>query len=634
MDCQTYGFIKVATAIPSLKIADCAYNAEKIAELIATAEKQHVKLIAFPELSLTAYTCGDLFFQKKLLENATDALQYLLHQTKDMNIVSVVGMPIQHLGQLYNVAIIFGQGKIYGIVPKINLPNYQEFYEKRWFDTGNNIPQNSHTTICQQTVQITTQHIFEIDSYNIGIEICEDLWVANPPSSTLAINGAEIIINLSASNELVGKHTYRQELIKQQSAKCHIGYLYASAGFGESTTDLVFGGNAIIAENGSIIAESKRFSYQPQLIVSEIDIELLRSERMKDTNFANDRDSNYTIKHLAQTNHTATTNVQLTRPIDPYPFIPTAQKKDETYQEIYNIQAMGLAQRWQHTQAKNLIIGISGGLDSTLALLVCTKAADALGYDRKSVIGVTMPGFGTTDRTYQNALTLMQSLGISTREISIKDATLQHFKDIEHDPSTQDITYENAQARERTKILMNLANKEWGLVIGTGDLSEIAMGWSTYNGDHMSMYAVNSGVPKTLIKHLVAWIAETHDPKTKAVLLDIVDTPVSPELLPAQADGKIAQKTEHIIGPYELHDFFLYYFVRFGFSSDKIAFLTQQAFKEKYSPKEIEKWLNLFTRRFFNQQFKRSCMPDGIKIGSINLSPRGNWRMPSDAIAF
>lgn len=635
MDCSKYGFVKVAAAIPNIKVADCQHNAKKIIELIEIAEKQSAEIICFPELSLTGYTCGDLFFQKQLLDQAQYALQQILDSTQQTHTTVIVGMPLQYLGQLYNVAVILGEGKIYGIVPKINVPNNHEFYEKRWFVSGRHIPKHSTTTICNQSVEITTHTIFEINDYRIAVEICEDLWVAIPPSSKLAINGAEIICNLSASNEVVAKHTYRKELIKHQSAKCRVAYLYSSCGFGESTTDLVFGGNAIIADNGNIIAQGKRFSYNQQLIVSEIDIEQIRSERIQDTNFANDRiDSNpYQIKKI-ETTHRSHTPLSLTRSIRPHPFIPTAKHRAETCQEICSIQAIGLAKRWQHTKANHLIIGISGGLDSTLALLVCVRAADELGYERKRIIGVTMPGFGTTDRTYHNALSLMQTLGVSSREISIKPATLQHFEDIGHDPTLLDLTYENAQARERTQILMDLANKEWGLVVGTGDLSEIAMGWSTYNGDHISMYAVNSGVPKTLIKYLVEWMADTFDQDTKNILHDVIDTPVSPELLPANSDGKIAQKTEHIIGPYELHDFFLYYFVRFGFTTSKISFLAQNAFKDKYTKSTIDKWLELFIKRFFNQQFKRSCMPDGPKVGSINLSPRGDWRMPSDATSF
>ncbi len=441
-----------------------------------------------------------------------------------------------------------------------------------------------------------------------------------------------MIFNLSASNELTGKHAYRRQLIEQQSARCNAGYVYASAGHGESTTDTVFSGNGMIAENGKIIASSERFSYEPQLVVSEIDIERLQAERIRSGNFHCDKSERIYRKIKIEDAHFV--NFELKRTFDKHPFVPPLSYRNESCNEIFSIQMGGLAKRWQHTQAETLVLGISGGLDSTLALLVCVKTADKLGYDRKRIVGITMPGFGTTDRTYTNAVNLMKALGITSREISIKDACIQHFKDINHNPNQHDVTYENTQARERTQILMDIANQQNGLVIGTGDLSELALGWATYNGDHMSMYAVNSGVPKTLVRYLVGWAAQQLDEKSKNILKDVLDTPVSPELLPADENGHIAQKTEDLVGPYELHDFFLYYFVRFGFSPEKILFLAQHAFAGLYTAEIVEKWLKVFIRRFFAQQFKRSCMPDGPKVGSINLSPRGDWRMPSDAIAF
>ncbi|HNX88955.1 MAG TPA: NAD(+) synthase, partial [Paludibacteraceae bacterium] len=473
-------------------------------------------------------------------------------------------------------------------------------------------------------------------NFTFGIEICEDLWMPIPPSSHLAIQGAEVLFNLSASNELIAKNIYRQQLVEQQSARCIAGYVYTSAGHGESTTDLVFSGNTLIAENGKVLAKGERFSFEPQLTITEIDIERLRADRMHNNNFFNEKEENayFEIDCTDNLSKPGDINFKLTRKVDQHPFVPPMSVRDESCSEIFAIQVGGIAKRWQHTHAENLIIGISGGLDSTLALLVCVKTADKLGYDRKRIMGVTMPGFGTTDRTYNNALELMKSLGITMKEISIKEACLLHFRDIGHDPKVHDVTYENVQARERTQILMDLSNKYNGLVVGTGDLSESALGWSTYNGDHMSMYAVNSGVPKTLVRYMVGWAAHQLDDHSEKILTDILDTPVSPELLPFDENGEIAQKTEDIVGPYELHDFFLYYFVRFGFTPEKILFLAKTAFEGKYPDDFIEKWLKVFLKRFFQQQFKRSCIPDGPKVGSINLSPRGDWRMPSDAVAF
>ena len=635
-----HGFIKVAAAIPELRVADCAFNASKIKELIVKAAEEGVEIVCFPELSITSYTCGDLFFQKKLLDDAENALQKLLNETSYLDLICIIGMPVRSYNQLFNAAVVFHKGIIIGVVPKINLPNSNEFYEKRWF-SGALDSQSTSVILAGNNVALTHQILFRTSNYTFGIEICEDLWTPVPPSSGLTTQGAEIIFNLSASNELVGKHRYRKQLIEQQSARCLCGYVYASAGHGESTTDLVFSGNAMIAENGKLLAESERFSFESQLIISEIDVERLQAERLRNKNFFQ-KTSDYHFREIDIQNDSEEGDMvrmhlnpfKLTRKIDPHPFVPPISVRDESCHEIFSIQVGGLAKRWQHTRIDKLVIGVSGGLDSTLALLVCVKTADKLGYDRKRILGITMPGFGTTGRTYNNALELMKSLGISILEIDIKEACLQHFRDIGHDSKVHDVTYENVQARERTQILMDLANMHNGMVVGTGDLSEMALGWSTYNGDHMSMYGVNSGVPKTLVRYLVDWAAQDLDENTAKILHDVLDTPVSPELLPGDENGEIRQKTEDIIGPYELHDFFLYYFVRFGFTPEKIHFLAVIAFNEKYTDEVINKWLKLFLKRFFQQQFKRSCVPDGPKVGSINLSPRGDWRMPSDACQF
>ena len=630
-----FGFVRVAAAIPELRVADCAFNALKINELIVNAAAQNVEIICFPELCITAYTCADLFFQKQLLDDAEKALEKLVKETAELNILSIVGMPVRKNNQLFNAAVVFGRGEILGVIPKINLPNNNEFYEKRWFASGKTVSAG-YIQLAGQETNFGTKYYFHTTDFTFGIEVCEDLWMPVPPSSYLAIQGAEILFNLSASNELIAKHIYRQQLVEQQSARCIAGYVYTSAGHGESTTDLVFSGNTIIVENGKVLAKGERFSFEPQLTISEIDVERLRADRMRNSNFFNEREEDAYFEIDCRKNDPAPENpdFKLNRKIDQHPFVPPVSVRDESCHEIFSIQVAGLAKRWQHTHLDKLVIGISGGLDSTLALLVCVKTADKLGYDRKRILGVTMPGFGTTDRTYNNAIELMKALGITLMEINIKEACLQHFKDIGHDPSIHDVTYENVQARERTQILMDLANKHNGMVVGTGDLSEMALGWSTYNGDHMSMYGVNSGVPKTLVRYLVDWASGQLDEKSAAILQDVLHTPVSPELLPGDEKGEIRQKTEDIVGPYELHDFFLYYFVRFGFTPEKIHFLAKNAFSEKYSDETLDKWLKLFLKRFFQQQFKRSCTPDGPKVGSINLSPRGDWRMPSDAVSF
>ena len=629
---MNYGFIKVAAAIPQVKVADCTFNASQIIDMVKDAASKQVQLIAFPELCITGYTCGDLFQQQLLIEEAEKALQHIINETSELNITSIVGIPVAVGATLINAAVVIRGKVIMGIVPKTYIPNYKEFYEKRWFTSATEITEEG-TILCSQWVDINPKLLFNLNGSKFGIEICEDLWAPVPPSSILATQGADIIVNLSASNELIGKHKYLQSLIAQQSARCISGYIYSSAGFGESTTDVVFAGNAMIYENGSLLAEAKRFCMQQQLVISEIDIERLRTEKKINTSFAACASIFREEKgNEIDTEQELPKEFTLTRTVEPLPFVPSGNALNERCEEIFEIQVSGLAKRLVHTHAQTAVVGISGGLDSTLALLVCVKTFDKLGFDRKGILGITMPGFGTTDRTYHNAIDLMKSLGVSIREISIKDACIQHFKDIEHDVNVHDVTYENSQARERTQILMDVANQTNGMVIGTGDLSELALGWATYNGDHMSMYGVNGSIPKTLVKYLVEWVARNGvDEQSRNTLLDIVDTPISPELIPADANGNIKQKTEDLVGPYELHDFFLYYFLRFGFRPAKIYFLAQHAFGGKYDNETIKKWLSTFFRRFFNQQFKRSCLPDGPKVGSVSLSPRGDWRMPSDA---
>ncbi len=619
-----FGFVKVAAATPRVKIADCRANAEAIDRMTAEAVERGVSIVVFPELSITGYTCGDLFLQSRLLEAGDEALSLLLARPRP--IVSIVGMPIYYKNNLYNCAVVIANGKIEGIVPKSYIPNYSEFYESRWFSEGRDI-RNTEIVICGQRVRFGTDLLFKVHGVRFGVEICEDLWVPAPPSSDMALAGATLIFNLSATPEILGKHAYLRSLIKQQSARALCGYVYCSAGVGESSTDLVFTGNGIIAENGSIIAARERFVRDERLTVADIDVEHIFNERRRHTSFIN-LDNRFEILHIDLEQPTSA----LERTINPAPFIPA--DLDEGCRETLAIQSAGLAQRLSHIGCKTAVIGISGGLDSTLALLATVATFDLLGLDRKGIVGVTMPGFGTTDRTYQNALTLMRELGITMREISIRKACEQHFADLGIDPEERGAAYENSQARERTQILMDLANKEGGIVIGTGDLSEAALGWATYNGDSMSMYNVNCSIPKTLVRRLVEWCAE-NDPndKVRTTLKDIVATPVSPELLPADGDGNIAQKTENLVGPYTLHDFFIYNFLRNGFSPAKIEFLAERAFDGEFSPEEIRHWLQVFLKRFFSQQFKRSAAPDGPKVGSVSLSPRGDLRMPSDAYA-
>ena len=643
-----HGLIKVAAAIPAVKVADTKFNLIETEKQIAIAEGQGVEIIVFPELSITGYTCQDLFQQQLLLDDTEQAVIELLEFTRQLDITVIVGAPVAVGALLLNCALVIQQGKLLGIVAKTFLPNYSEFYEKRWFASSQDLrPQ--HIRFAGNNIRVTPElQIFRTsEGATFAIEICEDVWAPTPPSNHLALAGAEIIFNLSTSDELIGKHTYLKSLLAQQSARTISGYVYSSSGFGESTQDVVFGGNALIFENGSLVKQSERFQIDPQLVISEIDIENLRSERRTNSTFVNAQrpvasglagvtgqidelalhvDCLPPLKPMRE--------FTLTREFDQHPFIPKTENMQEACDEIYNIQVSGLAKRLVHTNCKSAIIGISGGLDSTLALLVVVKTFDKLGLDRKGIVGVTMPGFGTTGRTYKNAMALMERLGITIREIDIKASVLQHFKDIGHDPEVHDSTYENAQARERTQILMDLSNQMNGLVIGTGDLSELALGWCTYNGDHMSMYAVNASVPKTLTQYLVRYAADTtKDENVRKTLIDIVETPISPELKPADDKGEIAQKTEDLVGPYELHDFFLYYVLRCGFRPSKIYWMAQNAFRGVYPDSVILHWMRIFFRRFFSQQFKRSCLPDGPKVGSVSLSPRGDLRMPSDAMS-
>ena len=631
---MNYGFVKVAAAVPLVQVADCFYNIEKIEGLMRQASEKGVQIIAFPELSVTGYTCLDLFAQQTLLDGAEAALLQLVSNTADLDILTIVGVPLRTENRLINAAVVFQKGAIRGVVPKTYLPNYKEFQEQRWFTSVTEL-RESTISIGEEEYPMGSHLLFRSGRLTAGIEICEDLWVPVPPSSLLAMEGANIIFNLSASNELIGKHAYLRSLICQQSARCMAGYVYASSGFGESSTDLVFAGNGIIAENGNLLAESPRFTMEEQLVISEIDIETLQNDRQVNTSFM--YGTSGLPKEKAQVvdfQVRIPDGFSLTRPVDPHPFTPSGEALKERCEEIFHIQVAGLAKRLVHAHAQTAVVGISGGLDSTLALLVTVMTFDALKMPRGQIIGITMPGFGTTDRTYTNACDLIRSLGVTLKEIPIKEACLQHFRDIDHDPSVHDVTYENSQARERTQLLMDVANQKNGLVIGTGDLSELALGWATYNGDHMSMYGVNGSIPKTLVKYLVEWVANHKvDDASRLTLLDIVDTPISPELIPADENGNIKQKTEDLVGPYELHDFFLYHFLRFGSHPSKIYFLAQKAFAGIYDNATVKKWLYTFFRRFFQQQFKRSCLPDVPKVGSVSLSPRGDWRMPSDAVS-
>jgi len=631
---NSQGFFRVAACAPTVAVGDCLTNAREIMRMATEAAAKGAELAVFPELSVTGYTCADLFHNSQLLGNAEEAVHIICEESRKLPMALVVGVPLQVRDTLYNCAFVIAGGKVQGIVPKTYVPNYNEFYEKRWWQAA------GEENVCIQcfacdSVTFGRKQLFRVGGAAFGVEICEDLWVPVPPSSKLALAGAEVIVNLSASNDTIGKYAYLSNLVVHQSAAALCGYVYASAGFGESSTDLVFDGKAMIAECGHMLAKGERWQIESQMTVTDIDITAIRHDRIHNGSFADCRHresvafSDYQMTDITVAEQR---NTDLLREIDPHPFVPaTDEGMAERCHEIVSIQALGLCRRLKAIGCRQVVVGISGGLDSTLALLVTHRAFRRLGIDTKGIIGITMPGFGTTDRTYTNALELMKCLGTSIREISIAEAVSRHFHDIGHDPDNHDVTYENSQARERTQILMDVANQVGGIVIGTGDLSELALGWCTYNGDQMSMYGVNAGVPKTLVKYLVRYFAlETDNEALRRTLLDVIDTPISPELTPADDRGNIKQKTEDIVGPYPLHDFFLYHLMRYGRSRDQILHLAEHAFAGEYDKATVDKWLSTFLRRFRTQQFKRSCMPDGPKVGGICLSPRGDWRMPSD----
>lgn len=630
-----YGFIKVGTAIPAVRVGDVQYNTEQIEALLTQAEEAGIEIIVFPELSLTGYTCQDLFRQRSLLETIDAAVTHLLQSTLQKDVIAIVGAPLEVGNLLLNCAIVVQQGKLLGIVPKTYLPNYNEFYEKRWFTSAQSLRPTT-IRLAGTAIEVSAQpKLFETAlGVKFGIEICEDVWAPTPPSNHLTLAGADLIFNLSATDELVGKHAYLKSLLAQQSARTISGYVYSSCGFGESTQDVVYGGNALIYENGTLLSEGQRFALSQQLVTAQIDIERIRYDRCNNTTFATAQ-----FREVSETAIVPCCPLKnfkpfhLERIIPSAPFIPEAMAMESACEEVFHIQTMGLAKRLRHIHAEKVVLGISGGLDSTLALLVCVRTFDLLKLNRQGIIGVTMPGFGTTDQTHQNAHLLMQLLGVTMREVPIAASVTQHFKDIGHDGAVHDVVYENSQARERTQILMDISNQVGGIVIGTGDLSELALGWATYNGDQMSMYGVNASVPKTLVQCLVQHEALHSSQELSLVLKDILNTPISPELTPADNAGRISQRTEELIGPYELHDFYLYYVMRFGFTPAKIFLLAQKAFNNRYTDEVLKHWLCSFYRRFFAQQFKRSCMPDGPKVGGISLSPRGDWRMPSDATA-
>ena len=625
-----HGFVRAAAVTPAIRVGDVAYNADQIRKGMEEAERAGASIVVFPELCLTGYTCSDLFLQEVLLRRAKEELLALAAETQGKDFLAFVGLPLEVDGRLYNVAAVLDQGEVKAFIPKTFIPNYSEFYEVRHFTKGPAAPRKI-TWMPGQTCWFGTDVLLacqELPDLVLAAEICEDVWAPNPPSVRHALSGATLLVNLSASDETTGKDEYRRMLIKSQSARLLAGYIYCSAGEGESSTDLVFSGHNLIAENGSILKESPRFGHG--MICADLDVSRLKAERRRMTTFEMADGADYVRIPFSL----PLRDLELERFIDPAPFVPSRQEdRRKRCEEIFTIQAMGLKKRLEHTGCKSAVIGISGGLDSTLALLVTSRAFSLLGLSPSLITAVTMPCFGTTDRTYTNACTLTKKLGASLKEVDIKEAVTLHFRDIEQDPACHDVTYENGQARERTQVLMDIANKSGGMVIGTGDMSELALGWATYNGDHMSMYGVNASVPKTLVRHLVHYYADTcGDEELKAVLYDILDTPVSPELLPPE-DGKIAQKTEDIVGPYELHDFYLYYILRLGFEPAKIYRLARKAFAGQYDEETILKWLKVFYRRFFSQQFKRSCLPDGPKVGTVAVSPRGDLRMPSDASA-
>lgn len=625
------GFVRVSAAVPRMRVADTQFNKEEIKLQIDEAVAKGVEVVCFPELCITGYTCADLFFLQQLQQNTLEALQDICEYTSEKPIIVIVGAPLKVDNNLYNCAFVMTDGEVLGVVPKVNLPNTGEFYEKRWFTPGRNITLST-IDIFSGDVPFGPDLLFMTPRYSFGVEMCEDLWSPLPPSTQLAIQGAEVIFNLSSSNCITGKHSFRRDMITQQSARVHCGYVYTSSGIGESTTDLVFSGSTYIAENGDLIAEGERFQRESTMLVSELDIERIRTIRQRNTNFTSDHQGQYRKIYLNPLPYDEPTQLE-NRSFAPNPFLPEGKECEQYCSDILKIQTCGLAKRWEHAHAKTMVVGISGGLDSTLALIATCLTADMLGMSRKQVIGITMPGFGTSDRTYQNALDLMEQLGVSIHEIPIRDAVIQHFKDIDHDISNHDITYENSQARERTQILMDMANKYGGMVVGTGDLSELALGWATYNGDQMSMYGVNAGIPKTVVRAVVDYAANNvFSDETGDILRDIIDTPVSPELLPTDENGQIAQKTEDKVGPYELHDFFIYYTLRYGFTREKIQYMAEKTFCDEYDPATIARWLDTFLHRFYQQQYKRSCMPDGPKATFVSLSPRGDWRMPSDAV--
>lgn len=626
---KEYGFIRVGAIVNKLVLASPNSNAKEIVRMIKKAYKNDISIVTTPELALTGYTCGDLFLQDELLEETEAALKLILDETKDLDIISIIGMSLRCNNQLINSAVVIEKGNILGVVPKTYIPNYSEFYEKRWFTTSLDLRVNE-VKLLGEVVPISTKLLFRDKDYKeitFAIEICEDLWSVFPPSNNHALNGASIIFNLSSSNEIVGKDSYRRNLVSMQSAKTLSAYIYVSSGIMESTSDLVFGGASLIYENGKLLKSNKRFEIESNLIYADIDVKRLINERCRNSSFSGSLyDGDYKIVEVNVSDKVK----KLDRTYKMYPFIPVSDK-EKRFEEILEIQSSALARRIIHLNSTKCVIGMSGGLDSTLAFLVIVRAFRKLNLDTKNIIGVTMPGFGTTDRTYNNAINLVKEYGATLKEVSIKEASLLHMKDIGLDINDRSVTYENIQARERTQILMDIANMVGGIVIGTGDLSELALGWCTYNGDHMSMYSVNSSIPKTLVRHLVCYVRDNSTYKRKKILTDILDTPISPELLPPDEAGNILQKTESSIGPYVLHDFFLYHLLRYGASFKKIYFLAKITFKDSFENDEIKKWLKVFVRRFYTQQFKRNAVPDGVKVGTISLSPRGDLRMPSEA---
>lgn len=628
------GFFRIAAIAPTVYVGNPTANCESIISTFGKLASNHVDLAVYPELSVTAYTCGDLFHNSLLYDKAIAGIEKIREESINIpSVMIIIGAPLKYNNALFNCAVVINNQKIIAAIPKTYIPNYNEFYELRWFTPALQA-QGLEIECSGTTIPFGTDIIINHKGVKTGVEICEDLWTPVPPSCRLALGGAEVIANISASDDITGKYQYLTGLVEQQSARCMCAYAYASAGFGESSTDLVFDSKLFIAENGKMLGRNKRWQHEQQIVICDTDIEALRRDRMHDISFDTAKRNNDHSFRVINTDAPEydTVNNELLREVAPHPFIPSDSAiLADRCEEIINIQVAALAKRLVATNCHSLVVGVSGGLDSTLALLIAARTFDSLSFDRKGILGVTMPGFGTTGRTHNNAHTLMSALGITVREISIVPAVTQHFKDIGHDPAKHDVTYENSQARERTQILMDIANQTGGMVLGTGDLSELALGWATYNGDHMSMYAVNAGVPKTLVKYLTRYFAEHARGDEQDALLDIIDTPISPELLPATENDEIDQKTEDLVGPYELHDFFLYYMLRYGFTPQRVFRLAQKAFAGTYDDHTILKWERIFYRRFFNQQFKRSCLPDGPKVGSVCLSPRGDWRMPSDA---